>query len=198
MIGPGSDKKRSTKCSESTEWCRVTVGISNLICGLLTIDNSAISIFLDILVELTNIRQQYLTITTLILGRGRHLIIRLSCKATDFNLLTFVRVLSVHIQQGKYTQNLLKLADPVHHIEIFLWLCAIGAKGAWDNKCNTMKWYWVQYASLQCLSLWVFRSSASMTWQCKCCASVVRVLCHSSASAVQVHSGSNERIMCPD
>ena len=77
-----------------------------------------------ILVELTNIRQEYLTFTTLILGRGRHLIIRLSCKATDFNLLTFVRVLSVHIQQGKYTQNLLKLAfdlsDPVHHIEIFL------------------------------------------------------------------------------
>ena len=91
---------------------------------MLTIDNSAVSIFLDILVELTNIRQEYLTFTTLILGRGRHLIIRLSCKATDFNLLTFVRVLSVHIQQGKYTQNLLKLAfdlsDPVHHIEIFL------------------------------------------------------------------------------
>ena len=189
MAGLGSwlqNKRRKREVrSESTEWCIVTVGISNLICGLLTIDNSAVSIFLDILVELTNIRQQYLTITTLILGRGRHLIIKLSYKATNFNLLTFVRVLSVYIQQGKYT--LTKSPEigiwPIRSspsYRIFLWLCAIGARGAWDNKCNTMKWYWVQYASLQCLSLWVFRSSASMTWLCK-----------SSASAVQVHSGSN-------
>ena len=85
----------------------------------------------------------------------------------------------MHIQQGKYTFT--KSPEigiwPIRSspsYRIFLWLCAIGAKGAWDNKCNTMKWYWVQYASLQCLSLWVFRSSASMTWLCKSSASALR------------------------